>query len=91
MADDKFNYQFIRELLIWAEKQNNVNISHLFIHTPKKKNIKINLSLFKKITFFFISRIEKFCLLFFKKYQYYLDKTDVSDFFSKIVFLNGTY
>ena len=91
LADDKFNYQFIRELLIWAEKQNNINISHLFIHTPKKKSVKINLSLFKKITFFFISHIEKFCLLFFKKYQYYLNKTDVSDYFSKIVFLNGTY
>ena len=81
MADDKFNYQFIRELLIWSQKQNNVNISHLFIHTPKKNNIKIDLNLLKKITFFFISLIEKFCLLFFKKYRYYLDKTDVSNFF----------
>ena len=67
-------------------------ISLTFLYTlQKKNNIKIDLNLLKKITFFFISLIEKFCLLFFKKYRYYLDKTDVSNFFSKIVFLNGTY
>ncbi len=91
LADDKFNYQFIRELLIWAEKQNNINITHLFIHTPQRNSVKINLSIFKKITFFFISLFEKFFLFFFKKYKYYLDKSDVSNYFSKIVILNGTY